>query len=111
MSSLPAAVRRTRANDRRFDVAGGRDKLQKYREELGANAYALVNAASEYASDVKAPLMSPARIDALQLRCGRWIDRTVERYRPALASRPEVDISTESLNAAERLAAMERTGT
>ena len=72
---------------------------------------ALVNAASEYASDVKAPLMSPARIAALQLRCGRWIDRTVERYRPALASRPEVDISTESLNAAERLAAMERTGT
>ena len=78
---------------------------EKYREELGATAYALVNAATEYASDSNAPLMSPARVDALQSRCGRWVDRTLERYGSALVSRPEVEVAAESLNAAGRLAA------
>jgi len=36
----------------------------KYRNELGATAYALVNAATDYASDSNAPLMSPGRVDA-----------------------------------------------
>ena len=84
---------------------------EKYHEELGANAYALVNAASEYASDVKAPLMSPARVDALQFRCGHWVNRTLERYGSSLASGAVVDVKPGSLNAAGRLRAMERTGT
>ena len=84
---------------------------EKYRKELGANAYALVNAASEYAGDTKAPLMSPARIDALQLRCGRWVDRVLERYGPALASRPVVDFRPGSMNAAGRLTDWQRNGT
>ena len=84
---------------------------KKYREELGATAYALVNAATEYASDSNAPLMSPARVDALQFRCGRWVDRTLERDGAVLASRSVVDVSAESLRAARRLAAMERSGT
>lgn len=83
---------------------------ENYHEELGANAYALVNAASEYASDVMAPLMSPARVDALQFRCGRWVNRTLERYGPSLASGAVVDIEPESLNAAGRLLAMEEAG-
>ena len=78
---------------------------EKYRKDLGGNAYALVNAASEYAGDTKAPLMSPARVDALQFRCGRWVDRVLERYGPALASRPVVDFRPGSMNAAGRLAA------
>ena len=77
---------------------------EKYRKDLGGNAYALVNAASEYAGDTKAPLMSPARVDALQFRCGRWVDRVLERYGPALASRPVVDFRPGSMNAAGRLA-------
>ena len=83
----------------------------RYRKELGSNAYALVNAASEYARDVKAPLMSPARVDALQFRCGRWVNRALDRYGPSLASGAVVDIKPGSLNAAGRLLAMERTGT
>ena len=83
---------------------------EKYHEELGANAYALVNAASEYASDVKAPLMNPVRVDACQFRCGRWVDRTLDRYEPSLASGAVVDIEPESLNAAGRLLAMEEAG-
>ena len=83
---------------------------EKYHEELGANAYALVNAASEYASDVKAPLMNPVRVDACQFRCGRWVDRTLDRYEPSLASGAVVEIEPESLNAAGRLLAMEEAG-
>ena len=85
----------------------------KYRNELGATAYALVNAATDYAGDSNAPLVSPGRVDALQVRCGRWMDWTLERYGAALASQPtvEVEVTKESLNAADRLAAMERAGT
>ena len=79
----------------------------KYSEELGANAYALVNAASEYASNAKAPLMSRARIDALQFRCGSWVDKVLDRYGPSLASGAVVDIKPGSMRAAGRLLAME----
>ena len=79
----------------------------KYREDLGDTAYALVNAATEYASDANAPLMSPARVDALQARCGRWVDRALERYGSVSTSRPVVEVSEESRNAARRLAAIE----
>ena len=85
----------------------------KYRNELGATTYALVNAATDYASDSNATLMSPGRVDALQVRCGRWTDWTLERYGAALASQltVEIEVTKEGLNAADRLAAMERAGT
>ena len=84
----------------------------KYRRDLDATAYALVNAASEYASDSSAPLMSPARVDALQSRCGSWVDRILERYGPALASRSvaELEVTPENLSAAARLADLETSG-
>ena len=88
-----------------------RGLAKKYQEELGANAYALVNAASEYASDVKAPLMSPARVDACQFRCGRWVDRILDRYGSFLASRPVIDVRPASIGAASRLLALEGTET
>ena len=84
---------------------------EKYRKELGDIAYALVNAASEYAGDTKAPLMSPARVDALQFRCGSWVDRVLNRYGPALTSRPVVVFRPGSMNAARRLMDMEGTET
>ncbi len=77
----------------------------KYCKELGATAYALLNAATEYARDSNAPLMNPARVDALQFRCGSWVDKVLKRYGPALASRPVVDFRPGSMNAAGRLAA------
>ena len=83
---------------------------ERYQEELGATAYALVNAATEYASDSTAPLMSPARVDALQFRCGSWVDKVLKRYGPSLASGAVVDIKPGSVNAARRLLAMEGTG-
>ncbi len=78
---------------------------EQYSKELGDTAYALVNAASEYASSAKAPLMTPARVDALQCRCGNWVDKVLDRYGPSLASGAVVDIKPGSLNAAGRLAA------
>ena len=86
-----------------------RDLGQKYIAELGGNAYALINAASEYASNTQAPLMSPAQVDALQFRCGSWVDRVLKRYGPSLASRTAVDMKPESMDAARRLMAMETT--
>ena len=85
--------------------------FRRFRFDLGATACVLVNAATVYASDSNAPLMSPARVDALQFRCGRWVDRTLERYGAVPASRSVVDVSAESLRAARRLAAMEKSGT
>ena len=97
-----------RRNDWLRLVAGLHDLGERYRKELGATAYALVNAASEYASDAQAPLMTAARVDTLQSRCGRWMERTLERYGSALESRPVVAFGPESMRAAERLLAMER---
>lgn len=83
-----------------------RERGEKYCKELGATAYALVNAASEYASDPRAPLMSPARVDTMQFRCGNWVDRIVGRRGSSLASGSIVLIKQESMDAAERLEAM-----
>lgn len=84
---------------------------EKYRKELGDTAYALVTAASEYAGDTKAPLMSPARVDALQFRCGSWVDRVLNRYGPSLASGTVVHIKPGSMRAARRLTDWQRIGT
>ncbi len=83
----------------------------KYRKALGPTAYALVNAASEYAGNSYAPLMTTARIDALQSRCGSWVDTVLKRYGPALASRPAIEIRPGSMKAAKRLLTLARTGT
>lgn len=56
----------------------------KYKKELGANAYALVNAASDYASDLDAPMMNAGRVHGLQTRCGRWIEEVGNRREPCL---------------------------
>ena len=91
---LPAALPRRAARRDGWSRLGAclRGLGDKYRKELGATAYALVNAASEYASNATAPLMSPARVDPLQFRCGSWVDKVLKRYGPALASGPVVDI-------------------
>lgn len=47
----------------------------KYTKALGENAYALVNAASDYASHLDAPMMNAGRVHGLQARCGRWTER------------------------------------
>ena len=83
----------------------------RYLEALGPNAYALVNAASEYAGDLHAPLMTTARVNALQSRCGSWVDKVLKRYGPELATRRAVEIRPGSMDAANRLLALERTGT
>ena len=88
-----------------------RDLGEKYRQKLGASAYALVNAASEYASGAKAHLMNQARVDALQFRCGRWVDRILDRYGPSLASRPVVEVRPGSMSGTRRLLEMEGAGT
>lgn len=61
-----------------------------YAEELGENAYALVNAASDYASDIKAPRMNPTMVNTLQSRCGRWVEDVVSRYRKPAAGPIEI---------------------
>ena len=55
--------------------------------------------------------MTTAGVDALQSQCGSWVDKMVKRYGPALASQPAIEIRPESMNAAKRLLALERTGT
>lgn len=101
------AARRRDAWYRLAPCLGG--LCDKYRRELGDNAYALVNAASEYASDPGAPLMSPARLDALQFRCGRWVDRILEQHKSSRTSHPVVEIGREGMDAAKRLLAIRET--
>ena len=84
---------------------------EKYQGQFDANAYALVNAASEYASDAEAPLTSPARVDALQFRCGAWVDKVLERHGRSPSPGAVVEVAQTSLDAAERLTALERTET
>ena len=84
-------------------ATGPREHLQARDKWDMRSAYALVNAASEYAGDTKAPLMSAARVDALQSRCGSWDERVLDRYGPSLASGTVVDIKPGSMNAAGRL--------
>ena len=57
----------------------------KYRRDLDATAYALVNAASEYASDSSAPLMNPARVEALG---GPGDEREMSRSRGSWPAAP-----------------------
>ena len=103
----PAARRKAwTALGRHLDALG-----RKYRNDLGDTAYALVNAASEYAGDAQAPLMSPVRVDALQTRCGSWVDRVLGRPETPPASGSVVDVKPENVAAARRLWAMEATGT
>ena len=103
----PAARRKAwTALGRHLDALG-----RKYRNDLGDTAYALVNAASEYAGDARAPLMSPVRVDALQTRCGSWVDRVLGRPETPPASGSVVDVKPESVAAARRLWAMDATGT
>ena len=80
-------------------------------EALGPNAYALVNAASEYAGDLHAPLMTTTRVDALQSRCGSWVDNVLKRYGPELATPRAVEIRPGSMAAADQLLALGRTDT
>ena len=53
----------------------------KYRKELVTAAYALVNAATDYASDSNAPRMNPARVAALQFRCDSWVGKVLKQLR------------------------------
>lgn len=72
----------------------------EYTSELGSNAYALVNAASEYASRTRGPLARAGRIHALQARCGEWVNEV------ANSKRSHVDFTKQSASDAERLLAL-----
>lgn len=51
---------------------------QKYRASQGDNVFALLNAATDYASDRKAPGMHVERLSGLQARCGRVLQKLSE---------------------------------
>lgn len=72
----------------------------QYTSELGSNAYALVNAASEYASRTSGPLVRAGRIHALQSRCGEWANEV------AGSKKGHVDFAKRSASDAERLMAL-----
>ena len=55
--------------------------------------------------------MTTARVDTLQSRCGSWVDKVLKRYGPELATRRAVEIRPGSMDAANRLLALGRTGT
>lgn len=69
---------------------------QKYRATQGDNAFALLNAATDYASDRRAPGMHVERLSGLQARCGRALQELSE---------PDArfEVSEEDLAAAWRL--------
>ncbi len=73
----------------------------KYAKELGENAYAMLNAASDYAGDVNAPRMTPMLSNIYQSRCGRWVE-TMATQPSSLPTIP-VEIAAENVEAAERL--------
>lgn len=102
---VPAEIPRHAARRNGWPELGPcfRELGRKYGAELGNTAFALVNAASEYASNQKAPLMSPARVNAHQTRCGSWVNRILKQYEPPLASGTMVDLKPASMNAAKRL--------
>lgn len=107
--NVPAAPPRPAARREAWTALGPylRGLGAKYRNELGATAYALVNAASEYASDTRAPLMSSARVDALQSRCGSWVDQVLDDDGRSPQPGTAVDVKLKSMDAARRLAALE----
>lgn len=102
---VPAEIPRHAARRNGWPELGPcfRELGRKYGAELGDTAFALVNAASEYASNQKAPLMSPARVNAHQTRCGSWVDRILKQYESSLTSANMVDMKPGSMNAAKRL--------
>ena len=102
---VPAAIPRHAARRKGWPELGPcfSELGRKYGAELGNTAYALANAASEYASSQQAPLMSPARVNAHQTRCGTWVDRILKQYEPSLTSETMVDMKPGSMNAAKRL--------
>lgn len=69
---------------------------QKYRESQGDNAFALLNAATDYASDRNAPGMHVDRLTTLQLRPGRLFSELSE---PGA----RFEVSEDDLAAARRL--------
>ena len=75
---------------------------EKYRREHGDNAFALLNAASEYASRSDLPGMHAGRVTSLQRRCGRMLDE-LDRPNSVVRLDPEDWIAARRLrNAAGR---------
>ena len=70
--------------------------VQKYRESQGDNAFALLNAATDYASDRNAPGMHVDRLSSLQARCGRVLQELSEPD-------ARLEVFEEDLAAARRL--------
>ena len=73
---------------------------RRYVEQLGENAYALVNAESDYASDITAPRMNPTLVNSRQSRCGHWAEDVVRQYRESAV---RIKFRPENLDAARRL--------
>lgn len=76
--------------------------VQRYQADLGDNAYALLGAASEYASRQRAPGMHAGRVNALQRRCGQ-LAATMEST-TKLALQPKEKKAAERIENAMRLA-------
>ena len=74
---------------------------QRYANDLGENAYALLNAASDYASDVEAPRMNATLVNSYQAKSGRWAAQLEQR--PTAELPAKVNITPESFDAANRL--------
>jgi len=76
---------------------------KRYSVELGDNAYALLNATSDYAGHARAPRMSPALVNSFQSRCGRWAVKMADQS--SAQPTASVTIAAANLVAAERLMA------
>lgn len=74
---------------------------KRYSVELGDNAYALLNATSDYAGHARAPRMNPVLVNCFQSRCGRWAVKMADQS----SAQPiaSVTIAEANLAAAERL--------
>lgn len=78
-----------------------RELERRYRDSHGSTAFALVNAASEYASRTGTPGMDASRLNALQRRCGELAERwgepgaTFEVGDDALAAARRIEIAIE----------------
>jgi hypothetical protein len=74
---------------------------RRYADEFGCNAYALVNAVTDYASDLDAPRMNAPMANTLQSRCGRWAENIALRHQEV--SSDAVEFTPGSMAAATRL--------
>lgn len=74
---------------------------ERYSEELGDNAYALLNATSDYAGHARAPRMNPVLVNCFQSRCGRWAVLMADQS--SAQPTASVTIAEANLAAAERL--------